>query len=216
MKTLKFIAAVVLLAVSNVASAKLITVTVTGDGVLRDEVNSTTEYMDSSLSFTYDESLFTLKEEKNFTTGTGKIFSTPDVELDVVAGGTQYNVSPLTGAEIFDQPDKNDQFSFRYGGNVLMQWNDITSSAFSDPLPLDFGEVSDLLIDQVINNPNLKLSNNAVHLRGLNGNNRLILDIKNANVSFTIKDGAEVPEPAAVFLFGFGLLGLAGFQVRRK
>lgn len=50
---------------------------------------------------------------------------------------------------------------------------------------------------------------------GWSGNSQ-ILDIDNFTVNNDVYRASSVPEPASMLLLGFGLIGLAGFAIRRK
>ncbi len=223
MKTLKYIAAVALLAASTVASAKLITVTVTGDGRFVDnsiyEVppdERETKVGLSIVNFTYDDAAFSLYSNVNFNDGTGKKFETPEVKIDLFADGKMYDGGFVTGAHVFDQYTKNDQFSF-VGENedIVLQWNERSSNLFEGGLSEDFAEISDLLIDHHLHNENL-IHPEFLSLHNVNGIEGLYFDMDISDLTFSIEEGTQIPEPASVFIFGFGLLGLAGFKFRQK
>jgi hypothetical protein len=175
---------IVSLALSSVVSADITTVTITGNGTLLDfDVSglSATDVGSSLMSFSYDDTHFTLTSSSVLPTRTDRTFSTPDRIITVIGGGVSYSVSPFNGASMVRQPGDWDQFSYMRGGGVLMQWNDRTNSSFTDPLPFNFPTVNTLVIDQITNNPNMLLTNNSVTLLGLNGNDDLQLRIEKEN-----------------------------------
>lgn len=188
--------------VSGSSHAAIFDVTVVGDGFLVDPDHF--EGMPvgpASLTFSYDTADFSLLETYDLGDGgTGSRWTVASpVPLTVVAGGVNYGVDPMTAAAMFDQPTSFDQFDFFHGGsNILMQWNDSTSSAWGGPVTTDFEIAHALFIDQEATNPSLGLANGSVHLNPLDGNHELSLRIENADVTFV---SSAVPEPCTFLIW---------------
>ncbi|MBN1590742.1 MAG: hypothetical protein JW888_14610 [Pirellulales bacterium] len=196
--------------VSSTAGAAVYDVSVVGDGRLVTPDNFVgIPVGPASLTFSYDTSDFLLSEIFDPGDGrTGSIWTpTSPIPLTLTAGGVNYSIAPLSRASIFDQPTSFDQFNFRYGGSILMQWNDYTSSAWAGPMTTDFDVAHALLLDQLATNPSLQLANGGLWISTLNGDHELALRIENADVTFA--PGGVVPEPCSFLIWSL----LAAFAV---
>ena len=184
-----------------------------GDGVLLESVGQR-PLGTTTMSFTYDTSDFVINQTFSFSpnaTGSRWLMGTP-VPISIVDASSQsYNVDPIVGASMYDQPSSFDQFNWEGANtNIIAQWNDNTSNAFG-AVSSDFDAMNPQFLAALGTASFLLANGNTQELTVL-GLDSTRIRIDNAIASATV---VSVPEPST-WVMGLAGIACGGWQMFRR
>jgi hypothetical protein len=184
-----------------------------GDGVLL-ESGGQSSLGTTTMSFTYDTSDFVINQTFSFSpnaTGSRWVMGTP-VPISIVDASSQsYNVDPIVGASMYDQPSTFDQFNWEGANtNIIAQWNDNTSNAFG-AVSSNFDAMNSQFLAALGTGSFLLANGNTQELTVL-GLDSTQIRIDNAIASATV---VSVPEPST-WVMGLAGLACGGYSLFRR